>query len=277
MATQRYRVREGIVVRRTPLPSGDVVVTLLSPDGKWRAVARKGRLLGGNPGRLSLFHDVTVQVYQRRADDLAVVAQVRLNGALPRLSDPAVYPYAHLLAELADRLTVDVHVGEPLHAWLASGLRGLNEDDDAERVALIHAWMLLRVAGLGPDAGDAWPDASRDVATDAAADVGSWADADAPSDAAREGGDEPRFDLVGGRIVRSGEGIALRGDTAHGLRILIAGRARDALAEPFSDRTAHWRLLARYVAWHVDDLRSLGGVAGARSGTRTAGTFGAPR
>lgn len=267
MATQRYRVREGIVVRRTPLPSGDVVVTLLSPDGKWRAVARKGRLLGGNPGRLSLFHDVTVQVYQRRADDLAVVAQVRLNGALPRLSDPAVYPYAHLLAELAERLAVDVHVGEPLHAWLASGLRGLNEDADPERVALIHAWMSLRVAGLGPDAGD---DGSE-------ADAPARAGADAPSGVATEGGDEPRFDLVGGRIVRSGEGIALRGDTAHGLRILIAGRARDALAEPFSDRAAHWRLLARYVAWHVDDLRSLGGVAGARSGTRTAGTFGVPR
>ena len=262
MATQRYRVREGIVVRRTPLPSGDVVVTLLSPDGKWRAVARKGRLLGGNPGRLSLFHDVTVQVYQRRADDLAVVAQVRLNGALPRLSDPAVYPYAHLLAELADRLTVDVHVGEPLHAWLASGLRGLNEDDDPERVALIHAWMLLRVAGLGPDAGDDGPDAPA---------------GDTLEEGTAEGGDAPRFDLVGGRIVRSGEGIALGGDTARGLRILIAGRARDALTEPLSDRAAHWRLLARYVAWHVDDLRSLGGVAGTRSGTRTAGTFGSPR
>ncbi|MDZ7707948.1 MAG: DNA repair protein RecO C-terminal domain-containing protein [Trueperaceae bacterium] len=250
MATQRYRVREGIVVRRTPLPSGDVVVTLLSPDGKWRAVARKGRLLGGNPGRLSLFHDVTLQVYQRRADDLAVVAQVRLNGALSRLSDPAVYPYAHLLAELADRLTVDVHVGEPLHAWLASGLRGLNEDDDPERVALVHAWMLLRVAGLGPDASD---------------------------EAAPDHEGDPRFDLVGGRLARTGEGIALRDDTAHDLRILIIGRARDALRQPFSDRATHWRLLARYVAWHVDDLRSLGGVAGSRSGPPTAGTFGTPR
>lgn len=276
MATQRYRVREGIVVRRTPLPSGDVVVTLLSPDGKWRAVARKGRLLGGNPGRLSLFHDVTLQVYQRREGDLAVVSQVRLNGALPRLSDPAVYPYAHLLAELADRLTVDVHVGEPLHAWLASGLRGLNEDDDPERVALIHAWMLLRVAGLGPDAGDA---ATEGAATGAAApDDAITATGTATEHVAAQGHDAaPRFDLVGGRIARSGEGIALRDDTAHDLRILSAGRARDALREPFSDRATHWRLLARYVAWHVDDLRSLGGVAGGRSGPPTAGTFGTSR
>lgn len=225
MAPSRYRVREGIVVRRTPLPSGDVVVTLLSPDGKWRAVARKGRLPGGNPGRLSLFHDVTVQAYQRRDDDLAVVAQVRLNGALRRLADPDVYPYAHLLAELADRLAVDVHPGEPLHDWLASGLRGLDADPDPERVALVHAWMLLRVAGLGPDAG--------------------------------EGDDGLRFDFVGGRLSRQGEGISVGAGPARGLRLLIAGRPREALQDEIEDRSLQWRILARYVAWHVDDLRSL--------------------
>lgn len=237
MAVQRYRVREGIVVRRTPLPSGDVVATLLSPDGKWRAVARKGRLPGGNPGRLSLFHDVTVQAYQRRDDDLAVVAQVRLNGALPRLADPAIYPYAHLLAELADRLTVDVHLGEPLHAWLASGLRGLDADPDPERVALVHAWMLLRVAGLGPDPG-----------SDGAGAV-----------------DGARLDLAGGRISYGGEGLALGDAALRELRLLIAGRARDALADPLSERVTHWRLLTRYVAWHVDELRSLTSLAGAAS------------
>lgn len=232
MAPSRYRLREGIVVRRTPLPSGDVVVTLLSPGGKWRAVARKGRLPGGNPGRLSLFHDVTVQAYQRRDDDLAVVAQVRLDGALPRLADPDIYPYAHLLAELAERLAVDGTLGEPLHAWLASGLRGLDADGDPERVALVHAWMLLRVAGLGPDA------------VSSPIDVGV------------------RFDHVGGRLASEGEGVALSPEAAHGLRVLVAGRARDALAEPLSDRATQWRLLARYVAWHVDELRSLRDVTG---------------
>lgn len=233
MAASRYTVREGIVVRRTPLPSGDVVVTLLSGDGKWRAVARKGRLPGGNPGRLSLFHDVTVQSYARRDDDLAVVAQVRLNGALPRLADPGVYPYAHLLAELADRLTVDVHLGEPLHAWLASGLRGLDRDGDPERVALVHAWMLLRVAGLAPDLSERDPG---------------------------DGG--ARLDVAGGRLAWRGEGSALSPEALSGLRLLVDGRARDALALPFEDREVHWRLLARYVSWHVDELRSLRALAG---------------
>ena len=253
MAGSRYRVREGIVVRRTPLPSGDVVATLLSADGKWRAVARKGRLPGGNPGRLSLFHDVTVQAYHRREGDLAVVAQVRLNGALPRLADPGVYPYAHLLAELADRLTVDVHLGEPLHAWLASGLRGLDRDPDPERVALVHAWMLLRVAGLGPDPGRAEP----------------GGDAAGAEETTREG-DGPRFDVAEGRLVREGPGLALSERVARELRLLVAGRAQDTLRDPLSDRLGHWRLLARYVAWHVDELRSLRALAGAAASRRAA-------
>lgn len=234
MAVSRYQVRDGIVIRRSPLPSGDVVVTLLSPTGKWRAIARKGRLPGGNPGRLSLFHDVTVQSYARREEDLAVVAQVRLAGALPRLSDPAIYPYAHLLAELADRLTVDVHLGEPLHAWLASGLRGLDRDADPERVALVHAWMLLRVAGLAPDLSEAG--------------------------GGREGA---RLDVAGGRLAWGGEGTALSPAALAGLHLLVGARAREALADPLLERTTHWRLLARYVAWHVDDLRSLRSIAGA--------------
>ncbi|MDZ7801595.1 MAG: DNA repair protein RecO C-terminal domain-containing protein [Trueperaceae bacterium] len=238
MASSRYRVRDGIVLRRTPLPSGDVVVTLLSEDGKWRAIVRKGRLPGGNPGRLSLFHDVTVQAYRRRDDDLAVVTQVRLNGALPRLSDPDVYPYAHALAELADRLAVEVHLGEPLHAWLASGLRGLNADGDPERVALVHAWMMLRVAGLGP-----------------AVAAGPEGSAEGPA----------RFDVAGGTLTRDGEGIALSPQGAYGLRRLATGRARDVLNEPLVDRALQWRLLARYVGWHVEQLRSLQAVTAMRA------------
>lgn len=223
----RYRVRDGIVLRRTPLPSGDVVATLLSNDGKWRAVARKGRLLGGNPGRLSLFHDVRVQIYQRREDDLAIAVQVQLNGALPGLSRPDVYPYAHLLAELADRLTVDVHLGEPLHAWLASGLRGLGRDEDPERVALVHAWRLLRIAGL------------------------------APSLERAPAGSALRWDVAEGTLSPDGSGITLDAQEAADLRALVAGAARAALAEPLTSRARQWRLMRRHVDHHVEPLRSL--------------------
>lgn len=230
----RYHVKDGIVLRRNALPSGDVVATLLSDDGKWRAVARKGRLPGGNPGRFSLFHDVRVQTYRRRHDDLAVAVQVTLNGALPRLSEPTVYPYAHLLAETADRLTVDVHLGEPLHAWLASGLRGLNQDPDPERVALVHAWRLLRVAGLGPTL--------------------------------PRGASGPlRWDVAEGVLAPSGAGVALSEAETEDLALLVRGGAREALAAPLATRERQWRLLQRHLEHHVESLRSLEGLLHGRA------------
>ena len=226
MSRSRYVVREGIVIRRTPLPSGDVVATLLSTEGKFRAVARKGKRMGGNPGRLSLFHDVTVQTYSRKNDDLAVVAQVTLNGVLASLADAHVYPYASLLAELADRLATDVEHGESLHAWLASGLRGLNQDPDPDRVALVHAWMMLRIAGFAPDA-----PANPTGAT--------------------------RLDIAGGRIQEGGSGLAVASEVAPDLVQLARGRARDTLAWPLHDRKSLWRLFERYAAWHVAELKSV--------------------
>src|SRR5690606_11039940 len=123
-------------LRRRSQPNGDALVTLLSPAGKWLALARAGRSSAGNAGRLSLFNDVNVQYYRRRPEDLPVITQVTLNGMLPRLSEPELYPLAHVLAELCDALTVDVHYGEPLYEYLASGLRGLSQSDDPNKVAL---------------------------------------------------------------------------------------------------------------------------------------------
>ena len=145
-------MQEGVILRRSELPNGDVIVTLLSEASKWRAVARKGKLIGGNLGKLSLFHDVTVQHYTRPngSDDLALITQVQLNGALPRLSDPAIYPYAHVLAELTDKLAVDVHLDGGFYEYFTGALRGLSSQPDPERVALIMGWRLLAQAGLAP-------------------------------------------------------------------------------------------------------------------------------
>ena len=231
--SSRYQLGNGIVIRRRTLPSGDVVVTLLAEQGKWRGIARKGKLPGGNMGRLSLFHDVTVQYYRRREEDLALLTQVRLNGALPRLSEPAVYPYAHILAELADALTVDVHIGEPLYQYLASGLRGLNRHPDPERVALLYAWRLLKQAGLAPRATPCGG-CGRDVAPE-------W------------------LDVGSGALLCADCAVGLRlGDqTATELATLVEGDMRRALELPLTDRRTHWLALSRYLSYHVSDLRSL--------------------
>ena len=236
MAVRRYAVTDGIVIRRLPMPSGDLIVTLISEHGKWRAVARKGRLPGGNIGKLSLFHDVTVQYYRRKEEDLALLTQVQLNGALPRLTQPSVYPYANLLAELVDSLTVDVHLGESLHQLLASGLRGLNQHHLPEHVGLLYAWRLLVVAGLAP-----------------------------LLDRCQTCGKEDQlsyFDSAAGGLscTSCASGTLVGADVIDELRLLVALSAREAIATPPSDLGQHWRLLGRYVSYHVAELHSLGAL-----------------
>lgn len=234
--SRRYHVDHGIVIRRTVLPSGDVVATLLSERGKWRGIARKGKKLGGNLARLSLFHDVTVQHYRRRENDLALITQVQLDGALPNLAEPSIYPYAHLLAELADRLTVDIHLGEKIYLFLASGLRGLSQHPDPEAVALAYAWRLLGQAGLAPR-------------VDACVHCGS---ADALT----------HIDVPAGGVACAscGMGMLLTDAAAQALRRLVQVPLREALAVPFPERPSLWRVLQRYVGYHVDPLASLGSL-----------------
>ena len=237
---RRYTVTDGIVIRRMPLPSGDMVVTLISEHGKWRAVARKGRLPGGNLGKLSLFHDVTVQYYRRKEEDLALLTQVQLNGALPRLVAPSVYPYANLLAELVDRLTVDVHLGESIHSLLASGLRGLNRHHDPEHVGLLYAWRLLGIAGLAP-------------LLDRCQRCGA-------------GQDLVSFDVAAGGLTcgRCTSGSYVGPEVVDELRDLVARSAKTAIVRRPHDSSLHWRLLAQYVGYHVGELHSLSAVSAAR-------------
>ena len=238
---RRTQVRDALVLRRSPLPSGDVVATLLSPTGTWRAIARKGRLPGGNLARLSLFHDVTVQFWRRREDDLALITQVQLNGALAGLVRPEAYPYAHLLAELADVLTVEQPADERCYALVASGLRGLHAHADPEAVGLAYAWRLLALAGLAPD-------------TRACAGCGGepshlWiAEGLARCPACSEG-------VAGER--HADPALFLGPEALAELDALVRGPLASAVHRPPADRARHWRTLRRYVRWHVGPVRAL--------------------
>lgn len=221
------------MLRRLELPSGDVIVTLLSEDGKWRGVARKGKLVGGNLGKLSLFHDVTVQHYRRKDEDLALITQVQLNGALPKLSDPSIYPYAHVLADITDKLTVDVHLGERIYSYLASGLRGLVQHSDPEAVALVMSWRLLAQAGLAPRLTRCARCGERDVSN--------------------------TFDIASGGMTceACGVGLNLSARLADDLWAIHQRPVREVLAEPLGERPAHWNLLSRYLSYHVGEVESL--------------------
>ncbi len=228
----RYVTTDGIVLRRRISPNGDALVTLLSPSGKWRAVARAGKSGNGNAGRLSLFNDVSVQYWRRTEGDLPVITQVVLNGMLPRLSEPGLYPLAHFLAELSDALTVDVDYGEPLYGYLTSGLRGLCLHPDPEKVAIAYAWGMLRVAGLAP---------------------GSVRCGVCATDAPVTG-----IDVRAGMFTCAGcnTGRQLSPAAAAELTVLSSGRLRAALELGLTDRSLHWQVLNRWLDLHVTRLHS---------------------
>jgi DNA repair protein RecO (recombination protein O) len=189
-----------------------------------------------------LCHDVTGQFYRTRDDDLALLTRVQLNGALPALTRPDVYPYAHLLAELVDELTGEVHLGEKLYEYLASGLRGLNSYGDPEHVALLYAWRLLGVAGLPPR-------------LDACARCGRDAELVA-------------FDEAAGGLTCCDcrTGTALSPQAVADLQAAVGQPLARALQAPPLERTLQWRLLRRYVDYHVRTLRSFSTVADLRAG-----------
>jgi DNA repair protein RecO (recombination protein O) len=289
---RRTQVRDALVLRRSPLPSGDVVATLLSPGGTWRAIARKGRLPGGNLARLSLFHDVTVQFWRRGDDDLALITQVQLNGALAGLARPEAYAFAHLLAELADVLTVQHPVDERFYTMVASGLRGLHAHDDPEAVGLAYAWRLLGLAGIAPDVracgGCGAPPAYLLVAEGTARCAACLADPDGgegadrveatpapdPAAPARTGqaAPGPTAPAIGGRPKprpSAAARVPVRGGPLYlgeaamaELDALVRGPLSAAVHAPPAERTRHWRALRRFVQWHVGDVRALTAVPG---------------
>lgn len=245
---KRYRLREGIIIRRQSMTSGDVIVTLISPDGKWRGIARKGKIVGGNIGRLSLFHDVNLQYYHKENEDLFLITQVTLNGALPKLSDPDIYPFGHFLCELCDRLTVDVHLGEKIYDYLGSGLRGITQYPEPNKVGIIFAWKLLAQAGLAPrlsrcvGCGKSYSDhaQSESFALDVAA-----------------GGLHCTACL---RAEGTTNTIRVTNVVIEELITIHTQTVRQALDVELKDIEKHWHILKHYTTYHVANLQSIAAV-----------------
>ena len=141
--------RSGIVLRRRVTPAGDIIVTLLTPQGKLKAVARGG-VRGPLASRLNLFHHVGVQVYQGPHNDLASIKQAVLEGALPSLAAPERYAFAHLMAEFADALFQEGDLSDQAFELFAASLRGVAHQPDPEWVALVMSYKMLGLAGILP-------------------------------------------------------------------------------------------------------------------------------
>lgn len=116
------------------------------------AVARKAQRPTGRSGRLSLFHHLRYQTYQKPGNDLPTLTQAELVGRLDGLEAPGRFPYASFLAELAFRIASPEVAGK-IWPLLISGLKGVAKHPNP-RVALIWAgWRLLEAAGLAPNLG----------------------------------------------------------------------------------------------------------------------------
>lgn len=229
---QRTANRSGIVIRRRVTPAGDIIVTLLTPQGKLKAVARGG-VKGPLSSSLNLFHHVGVQVYQGPHNDLASVKQAVLEGALPKLAEPERYAFAHLLAEFADALFQEGEFSEQAFELFAGALRGISHQEDAEWVALVMSYKLLGLAGMVPQT----------------------------SRCARCGAPNPAHpDPLGGQLL-CGNCAALPAYPAETLNFLqgvVRKTVRSSIEAPVpsQQRPALWLALERFVTVQVGNVKS---------------------
>ena len=145
----RYRTLEGVVVGRKALPSGAVVLRLLTPEGPVRALAKGADRPSARSGRLSLFYRVRFQLYQReQSEGLATLTQVTLEEPL-RITRPEAFAAAGLLAELGWHL-LSPEIAPQGFALFASALRGLARGADWRAVLVWAGFRLLKLAGHAP-------------------------------------------------------------------------------------------------------------------------------
>ncbi|SEJ24538.1 DNA replication and repair protein RecO [Deinococcus reticulitermitis] len=228
----RVANRSGIVIRRRVTPAGDIIVTLLTPQGKLKAVARGG-VRGPLSSRLNLFHHVGTQVYQGPHNDLASVKQAVLEGALPTLAEPERYAFAHLMAEFADALFQEGEFSEQAFELFAAALRGVAHQPDPEWVALVMSYKLLGLAGILPQT----------------------------ARCARCGAPEPEHpDPLGGQLLcRSCAALpAYPAASLDFLRGVVRRTVRMSMDRPVAaaERPLLWRALEKFVAVQVGNVQS---------------------
>lgn len=219
---ERYRNISGIILRRSTTPGGDMIVSLLTPRGKFKGVSRKA---APSPStlKLNLFQHVTVQMYNRQQDDLGLLTQVKLEGALSQLVKPEVYPLASFLCELVDHLVEGEMDIPQTYDLLAGALRGLNSHEDPEWVALIMAFKLLGSLGLAHRTEDP------------------------------EG---VFFDAERGVITSKNAGLRLSQEGAAFLNRVHHKSVRDLMAHRVQDRKELWLALEKFIVTHAGVLKS---------------------
>lgn len=133
----------GIILKRTNFGEADRVITLLTPAGKLRAVAKGVRRIKARlAGHLELFSQSELMLAKGRNLDL--ITSARLQYYPEQLwSDYAALSRAYLLAEMIDKLLDEAEHPE-LYQLLHDCIKAL---DAKHSPAAVEAYFRLRLAG----------------------------------------------------------------------------------------------------------------------------------
>jgi len=140
-----------VVVRRRPLPSGDLIVGFLTPEGPVEAMAKSAQRPGGRSGRIGLFHRVAFQTYERPGRELLTLTQVSFEETLAA-SEPFRFAAQGFLAELGWKALSPEVAPRGYPVW-GSGMRGIARAEDPRLPLVWAGFRLLALAGYRPAGG----------------------------------------------------------------------------------------------------------------------------
>ncbi|MHC6176689.1 DNA repair protein RecO [Glutamicibacter sp. X7] len=151
-AARSYRTR-GIVLRTHKLGEADRIITLMTPDGMVRAVAKGVRRTTSRLGAtLEPFMEVDAQIVMGRTLHTISQAQLRHPYGQRLVADYASYTVAHAMAETAERLAEADSDSTAAQYRLLHGAIALLARHEVRPGAVLDSYILraLAIAGWAP-------------------------------------------------------------------------------------------------------------------------------
>jgi DNA repair protein RecO (recombination protein O) len=153
MRERVYRT-EGVVMRRSPFSESDRLLTIYTPQGKRRVVAKGARKTTSRlAGHIELFTHAQVLLAVGR--NLDIVTQSVVVHDYPRLrGDLGLIGAAYYMAELLDRLTEEEDANPKAYRTLLAALGALDATDSPDLVLRWYELHLLDTLGFRPQLSD---------------------------------------------------------------------------------------------------------------------------
>ena len=151
MPRPRVYRREGIVLRQLDYGEADRILTIITPEGKVRALAKSVRRpTSRKSGHVGLF--IRAQMMLAQGRNLDIVTQAESLEQFEGLRhDLERFAYASYVGELADRVSQEGEENPALYELLLITLRWLDVEDDLALGTRFLELRLLGVSGLQPE------------------------------------------------------------------------------------------------------------------------------